>query len=212
MSAIDMVSALQNQTAIQNRNAQSNGNAGDVMGRHDFLMLLSAQLRHQDPLNPQSDADFAAQLAQFSALEQMMNMSQSLTSMQAFSLVGQYVIAESLIDGRKMEIAGIVDSIFTMDGRKFAQIGAHHVPVSDITEVFDGSIFPTPEQLIQTSNNLIGRIIKARIGEGVFEGVVIGVSVSEKGQMQAAIGLEDGGTKLVPVGSIFDIRSGSEVL
>jgi flagellar basal-body rod modification protein FlgD len=43
-------------------------------GRHTFLRLLVAQLEHQDPIKPMENAEFTAQLAQFSALEQMETM------------------------------------------------------------------------------------------------------------------------------------------
>ena len=218
MSVLDAVRHLNNETAFQQarqaermREESANGggrNTGVTMGKHDFLMLLSAQLRHQDPLNPQSDAEFASQLAQFSSLEQMMNMSESLESMQAFSLVGKYVIAEAFIDGRRFDIAGIVDSIFRKDGAKFAQIGEYEVRVSDINEVFDGSMFPTPEQLIHTSNNLIGRTVRAQVGENVIEGLVTRVTV-DRGQMFALIDDGTDAPKFVGLGSIFDIRETS---
>jgi len=43
------------------------------LGKEDFLKLLTLQLRSQNPLNPASNQEMAAQLAQFSALEQMQN-------------------------------------------------------------------------------------------------------------------------------------------
>ncbi len=43
-----------------------------------FLMLLVAQLKNQNPLNPQDGTQFVAQLAQFSSLEQQMQMRQDL--------------------------------------------------------------------------------------------------------------------------------------
>jgi flagellar basal-body rod modification protein FlgD len=45
--------------------------AQDVVGKDAFLQLLVAQLEHQDPLSPMDNTEFTAQLAQFSALEQM---------------------------------------------------------------------------------------------------------------------------------------------
>ncbi len=39
------------------------------MGKQDFLKLLITQMQHQDPLSPMQDQEYAAQLAQFSALE-----------------------------------------------------------------------------------------------------------------------------------------------
>ena len=43
----------------------------DALGRDAFLTLLVTQLQHQDPLEPQADGEFLAQLAQFSSLEQL---------------------------------------------------------------------------------------------------------------------------------------------
>ena len=45
------------------------------MGKDEFLTLLIAQLSHQDPTNPMDNTEFVAQMAQFSSLEQMHNMS-----------------------------------------------------------------------------------------------------------------------------------------
>lgn len=83
---------------------------GDA-GKMEFLTLLMAQLQNQDPLNPQDPSDFTAQLAQFSNLEQLINMSSSVDAMtesvmalqllqvasnntQAVSLIGKDVLYE----------------------------------------------------------------------------------------------------------------------
>ncbi|MFN3821476.1 MAG: flagellar hook assembly protein FlgD [bacterium] len=47
-------------------------------GREEFLKILVAQMRYQDPLNPLSGTDFTAQLAQFSSLDELRNISQRL--------------------------------------------------------------------------------------------------------------------------------------
>ncbi|MGC2200785.1 MAG: FlgD immunoglobulin-like domain containing protein [Stellaceae bacterium] len=54
----------------------------------DFLRLLTAQLQHQDPLNPLSGAEFAAELAQFSTANGIHDLENTLTGMSAQSAVG----------------------------------------------------------------------------------------------------------------------------
>lgn len=53
----------------------------DALGKDAFLKLLVTQLQHQDPLNPLDDKQFIAQLAQFSSLEQMNNISDGINSL-----------------------------------------------------------------------------------------------------------------------------------
>lgn len=72
------------------------------LGKNDFLQLLIAQLTHQDPTAPVQDTEFIAQMAQFSSLEQMMNMTEGismmnriLSSADAMSAVGKNVELEN---------------------------------------------------------------------------------------------------------------------
>jgi flagellar basal-body rod modification protein FlgD len=61
----------------------STQSAPDPLGRNAFLNLLVTQLQHQDPLQPQADGEFLAQLAQFSSLESLQNIQQDLSDMKS---------------------------------------------------------------------------------------------------------------------------------
>jgi len=95
-------------------NAISSASGGQALGKDAFLQLLVTQLKNQDPLNPQDNSAFVAQLAQFSSLEgiQTLNTSvnnisssfQSSQALQASSMVGRSVIApatQAVVDTSK---------------------------------------------------------------------------------------------------------------
>ena len=71
-----------------------NGAGNAELGRDEFLQLLVAQLRNQDPTSPQQGHEFAAQLAQFSSVEQLTNIN---ASMQAQA--GQLASLGAALDG-----------------------------------------------------------------------------------------------------------------
>jgi len=87
----------------------------EKLGRDDFMTLLITQLKNQDPLNPLESDEFAAQLAQFSSLEQLFNVNENLEVMrvnqdqnarlQALGFLGKEVIAEG--DTFSLEEGGI---------------------------------------------------------------------------------------------------------
>ena len=67
-------------------NSQGKTTVKNEMDKDAFLQLLVTQLKYQDPLEPQENSEFVAEMAQFSTLEQMGNMSKSLE--QLSTLVG----------------------------------------------------------------------------------------------------------------------------
>lgn len=94
------------------------------LDKEAFLKLLIAQLANQDPLNPMEDREFIAQMAQFSTLEQMTNMSKTLEKMvdsdkySAVSYVGKTVgfTKEAETEGGKpKQVAAIVKAVWFDD-------------------------------------------------------------------------------------------------
>lgn len=69
-----------NQAVTASTQSQSSDTTStdDIMGKEDFLTLLVTQLQNQDPLNPDDPTEFTAQLAQFSSLEQLFNINESM--------------------------------------------------------------------------------------------------------------------------------------
>ena len=59
-------------TATDTRSATAAAN--QTLGKDDFLKLMVAQMKNQDPMNPADDKDNIAQMAQFSSLEQITNL------------------------------------------------------------------------------------------------------------------------------------------
>ena len=71
-----MITEMAGATNAQSLVAESG--TGSELDKNAFLKLLIAQLRNQDPLKPMEDKEFIAQLAQFSSLEQMQLMNNTL--------------------------------------------------------------------------------------------------------------------------------------
>src|SRR5258705_13447284 len=94
-----------------------------TLGQEDFLKLLVAQLTNQDPLNPQKDTEFIAQMAQFSALEQSKAMQSDIAKLrtdqqflQATTLIGQQVELQNANNTRTL---GTVSAVQIEAGTPF---------------------------------------------------------------------------------------------
>ena len=87
-----------------------------TLGQDDFFKLIAAQFSYQDPLNPQKDTDFIAQMAQFNTLDQTRLMQADLAGLrsqfkglQANQFLGQWVslqdpATQSTVEGLVTEV------------------------------------------------------------------------------------------------------------
>ena len=85
---------------------------GKTLTKDDFLKLLVMQLTHQDPLNPLDQNQFLAQTAQFSQLEQLVNINESLSALVGKSGASDVAGAAALL-GKTVKTAG---SSFALQG------------------------------------------------------------------------------------------------
>jgi flagellar basal-body rod modification protein FlgD len=115
----------------------SAANPAQSLNQADFLNLLVTQMTSQDPLNPESDTDFAAQLAQFSALQSTQQMQSDLQNIQATGLIGQTVSATPSTGGSP--ISGVVSSVQVASGTPQININGQVYNLSAIT-----AVAPTP--------------------------------------------------------------------
>ena len=103
------------------------------LDRTAFLQLLITQLQHQDPLNPMDDRDFIAQMAQFSALEQMVNLNATFERSQAYGMIGKFIDA-SFVHPTSGEWVDLQDAMVVSVSRQgdttmLTVIGENNMPV-----------------------------------------------------------------------------------
>ncbi|SHE35539.1 flagellar hook assembly protein FlgD [Caloramator sp. ALD01] len=73
-------------------------NKNSILDKNAFLKILTVQLSNQDPLNAKDNTEYVAQMAQFSALEQMQNLNSTMEKLyasqrfsQAINMIGKEV-------------------------------------------------------------------------------------------------------------------------
>lgn len=114
-------------------NKTSTKKTGSDMGKDEFLQLLVAQMKYQDPLAPTDNTQYVSQLAQFSSLEQMQNLNQTTLNTQAFALVGQEVIMQTTdASGKATLMQGTVDFVSLNNNKAYFSIEGKLYPADNL--------------------------------------------------------------------------------
>ncbi|WP_240315670.1 flagellar hook assembly protein FlgD [Sporosarcina sp. PTS2304] len=172
----------------------------DTMGKDAFMQILIAQMSNQDPTNPMKDNEFIAQMAQFSSLEQTMNLAKAFDRfadaqnqsqlIQYNSFIGKDIRWHELSDkkddeGKPVinEGSGTIQSIKYIDGSViFTLADGKELSPGNISEVIangaSGSTGIQSNNLVQASM-LIGKTIGYMNGEEELTGKVISVTNKE---------------------------------
>ncbi len=120
------------------------------LGKDQFLSILVAQLKNQDPTSPMDNAQFVAQMAQFSSVEQLISINEKMDKMQgsmdtslggASELIGKKITwlnektdAKTGATTSTYE-SGTAESIILKDKVLYAQVGEDAIPLSLVTKV-----------------------------------------------------------------------------
>ncbi len=205
--------------------AAADSSSGEVIGKVQFLNLLVAQLTHQDPMNPMEGTEFTAQLAQFTSLEQLMRINESLgtlaqlesslTRAQAVGMIGKQILAEgntiAMVNGISSNVIFSLDkatdsasvSVFNESGDLVSVVDTNSLPAGQNSIAFAGfdrNGDPLPDG-IYTFEVLALDAEGESIGVQSFSsGIVSGVNIEEDGTTNLQIG-----TTEFSMGSVIQI-------
>ena len=195
---IDEQQPISSSMYLVNKKRDERKTGEGVMGKDDFMKLLIAQLQNQDPTNPMKDNEFIAQMAQFSSLEQTMNLSKSFDKfaeaqnqsqlIQYNSFVGKSIKWHEISDkvgedGKPIvnEGTGMINSVKFVNGSAvFTMQDGKELTPGNISEVLAGS--GSSNSLVEASM-LIGKTVGYSVGEEEKTGTVVSVS-NKEGKLQ----------------------------
>ncbi len=117
-----------------------------TLGQNDFLKLLVTQMTSQDPLNPQKDTDFIAQMAQFSALEQSKTMQVDIAELRA----QQQLLQANALLGQTVEVqvnehttaTGVVSAVEILAGTPRIVVGGESYDLSQLRSITPTLVIP----------------------------------------------------------------------
>lgn len=202
---IDGQQAITDSMYLINKQRDKRETGPDTMGKDAFMKILIAQLQNQDPSNPMKDNEFIAQMAQFSSLEQTMNLAKAFDRfaeaqnqtqlIQYNQFVGKNVRWHEVTDkkdeaGKPIinEGTGVINSTKFVDGSVvFIMDDGKELTPGNISEVLSGS----SNSLVEASL-LIGKTVGYLDGEEEKSGTVVSVSTKD-GKLEYIL---DDGTRI----------------
>jgi len=113
--------------------------SNSTLDKEAFLQLLVTQMKYQDPLEPTSNTEYISQLAQFSALEEMQNVSRTMDMQRASGLVGQEVYVKTVdsTTGNTDYVHGLVDFVSFQNGKAYVSVGGKTYPLDNVDSVYN---------------------------------------------------------------------------
>lgn len=139
ISALVVDGKIQQATASQVSLSTEKANSSSSLDKDAFLQLLVAQMKYQDPLEPTENTEYISQLATFSQLEEMQNMTASTNLQRASGLVGQEIALKvtNATTGNTEMVSGIVDYVIYENNKAFVSVNDSLYSIDDVYEVVD---------------------------------------------------------------------------
>lgn len=124
-------------TASATSDSTAKTKGGNTLGQQDFLELLVAEMQYQDPLEPQSNTDYIAQLATFTQVQDIEEMQSVVENMRGSNLIGKYVILNvtSKATGNTNVVAGYVDYVTYENGNTYLSVNNGLYSLDDLDTV-----------------------------------------------------------------------------
>ena len=109
------------------------------LDKDDFLNLLVAQMKYQDPLEPQSNTEYVSQLATFTQVEATENMANTAENVQANNLIGKTVIMRptNSVTGETSDVMGVVDYVMKEGSNVYLSVNGALYNLDDLYTVAD---------------------------------------------------------------------------
>lgn len=135
----DLISPIENGQVVKTANTtEKSTNSNSSLGKDAFMQLLVCQMQNQDPLDPQDNSEYIAQLATFSQLESLQNIEGAITNSQALTLSGKYVdVSSTNSNGTTSVVSGFIDYVTMKDDKAYVVIEGKSYDASRITTVYD---------------------------------------------------------------------------
>jgi flagellar basal-body rod modification protein FlgD len=116
----------------------SNRSSTDTLGVDDFLQLMAAQLQSQSMYDQTDSSEFLAQLAQFTTLSQINELTSATKTNLALSLIGKEVAVPDDTSFRGYK-TGFVTSVGLSEGVPHIQVNGKYYLLSDLLEIGNGT-------------------------------------------------------------------------
>lgn len=127
-------------TSSSSASASGGGGSQVMVNQQQFLQLLTAQLKNQDPMNPISSQDFTSQLAQLSTVSGIQQLNTSIQQMlqlqqlsQGAALMGKTVTY--LTSGSSTNGKGVVQGVSVQNGQLQVQVAGQQVPIGQVSGI-----------------------------------------------------------------------------